>query len=220
MAVILVLILGLILWGFIGNREEQEKEKRIAREKREDMEAKVQEAEALIPKVATSAFYKGAASSIRAIISVKENKTRWGVVRAYNEYRATHTGMVAYMGLDDIGWNGENGGVMNISPYEICDCYADGESGGLESDGTAFGFQHHGYANLTRSQLYALIKVILRDFKCLSSGNITEIELQRNVFEVANAGVRLELSPQYSRTIAEAELRKLQSEQTPYKNAF
>ena len=41
MAVILVLILGLILWGFIGNREEQEKEKRIAREKREDMETSV-----------------------------------------------------------------------------------------------------------------------------------------------------------------------------------
>lgn len=74
MAVVLVLILGLILWGFIGSREEQEKEKRIAREKREDMEAKVQEAEALIPKVASSAFYKEASACIRTIIERKKRE--------------------------------------------------------------------------------------------------------------------------------------------------
>lgn len=217
MAVILVLILGLILWGFIGSREEQEKEKRIAREKREDMEAKVQEAESLISSVECSAFYKEASACIRTIIERKKENIRWSVIAAYNAHRANCSGSISFLNLDDISWHAENGCIIFISPSWIYECAIDGDISGIESDGTAFIFGNHGYADLTKSQWYAFTKVVLQDFGCFS---MTDQDLQTEIFDKGCRRLSLGLTTEYNISIAKVELQRLQSERTPYKNAF
>lgn len=217
MAVILVLILGLILWGLIGNREEQEKEKRIAREKREDMEAKVQEAEALIPKVASSAFYKEASACIRTIIERKKENIRWSVITAYNAYRAKCSGSINFLNIDDISWHAENDCIIFISSSWVYECDIEGDISGSESNGTAFIFSNHGYADLTKSQWYAFTKVVLQDFGCFS---MTDRDLRAEIFDKGCMRLSLRLTPEYNRSIAKVELQRLQSEHTPYKNAF
>ena len=212
MAVVLVFILGLILWGFIGNRKEQEKEKELLAKKREDMEAKVREAETLIPSVETSTFYKEVSAYINNFIAESDKAVRWAVTRAYNEYRRSCSGYMKHVGLDDVGWKVEIDYGMEITCENIWKLFLG------ETTGQSFSFQNHGYASLTKSQLYALVKAILRDFTSLNISSSEEI--WKCVFGDRYAKIELSLSPQYCRSIAELELQRLQADQTPYKNAF
>ena len=210
MAVILVLILGLILWGFIGSREEQEKEKRIAREKQENMKAKIREAESLIPNVESAAFYKEVSAYINNFIVESDKAVRWAVTRAYNEYHRSCSGYMKHVEFDDINWRVEDHRLV-ITCSDIFERHEE------EMTGQPFLFQAHGYADLMKGQLYALVKVVLRNFKCLNTGS-TEEKIQKCIFEDGN--IELSLSHQYYKSIAELELQRLQSDQTPYKNAF
>lgn len=169
MAIILVLVLGLILWGFIGNRKEQEKEKELLAKKREDMEAKVREAETLIPSVETSTFYKEVSAYINNFIAESDKAVRWAVTRAYNEYRRSCSGYMKHVRLDDVGWKVEIDYGMEITCENIWKLFLG------ETTGQSFSFQNHGYASLTKSQLYALVKAILRDFTSLNISSSEEI---------------------------------------------
>lgn len=212
----LIVIVAALYYLYSHEKQDQaaQKEQKISSE----LKLKVQKAEALIPRVESSAFYKEIAAYLRSEISDKARFIRRIVAQEYDAYLRSNPQSAQSF-------------VPDTSRIFTCDRTIRITSSGLygfgfiNSDSPSLDFSSHGYADLTAEQLYALAKVLTRNFDCFIICDylhepLADTKLQSEIFEHHFFNVYLYLSDRYVNSIIDSEVQRLQAQQSPYKNAF
>lgn len=209
----LIVIVAALYYLYSHEKQDQaaQKEQKISSELR----LKVQKAEALIPRVESSAFYKEIAAHLRSEISDKAQFIRRIVAQDYDKYLRSNP-QSAQSFVPNVSRISRT---IRITPSGLYDF------GFINSDSPSLDFSSHGYADLTAEQLYALAKVLARNFDCFIicdylHKSLADAKLQSEIFERHSFDVYLYLSDRYVNSIIDSEVQRLQAQQSPYKNAF
>lgn len=214
----------IVVWCCIS-AESAEKERtatQAAKQKAQnELANKVKEAEALVPQVESSAFYKVVASFVQSELTKKEQSIRHRAANAYFNHLCSNSGTASHF-------------VPEYKKYAdadllSCDIYVSlKEIYGFDYDfseleGTKIWFSSYGYADLTRIQLYALLKTLCHNFNSFYIP-LTVDQVQSKVLNEHwgkyEKGVPLCITDDYIKSIVDSEIRYLQNQKSPYKNAF
>lgn len=218
MMIILVIISAIIVvWCCIS----AEKERTAKQKDQNELANKVKEAEALVPQVESSAFYKVVASFVQSELTKKEQSIRHDAANAYFDHLRSSSGTAShfvpeykkYAPADFLSFS------IYVSFKEIYGFDYDFSEG----EGTKACFSSYGYADLTGIQLYALLKTLCHNFNSFYI-SLPVDQVQSKVlnehWEKYERGVPLSITHDYIKSIVDSEIRYLQSQKSPYKNAF
>lgn len=215
MMIILVIISAIIVvWCCIS----AEKERTAKQKAQNELANKVK---ALVPQVESSAFYKVVASFVQSELTKKEQSIRHYVENAYFDYLRSSSGTASH-------FVPEYQKYANVDLLS-CDIYVSlKEIYGFDYDfseheGTNARFSVYGYADLTRIQLYALLKTLCHNFNSFYiplPDDQVQSKILNEPWEEYESGVPLRITDDYIKSIVDSEIRYLQSQKSPYKNAF
>lgn len=223
--IIFVIICAIIVVWCCISAESAEKE-RIAKQTTQqkaqnELAAKVKEAEALVPQVASSAFYKEVASFVQSELTKKEQSIRYWTSKAYFDYLRSNSGVASHFVSEYQKY--AYGNLLSCSIYVSYQEIYGFDYDFSEREGTKIWFSSHGYADLTRIQLYALLKTLCHNFNSLHIP-LTVDQVQSKVLNEHwgeyEKGVPLRITDDYIKSIVDSEIRYLQNQKSPYKNAF
>lgn len=223
--IIFVIICAIIVVWCCISAESAEKErisKQTTQQKAQnELAAKVKEAEALVPQVASSAFYKEVASFVQSELTKKEQSIRYWTSKAYFDYLRSNSGVASHFVPEYQKY--AYGNLLSCSIYVSYQEIYGFDYDFSEREGTKIWFSSHGYADLTRIQLYALLKTLCHNFNSLHIP-LTVDQVQSKVLNEHwgeyEKGVPLRITDDYIKSIVDSEIRYLQNQKSPYKNAF
>lgn len=223
--IIFVIICAIIVVWCCISAESAEKErtaKQATQQKTQnELAAKVKEAEALVPQVASSAFYKEVASFVQSELTKKEQSIRYWTSKAYFDYLRSNSGGASHFVPEYQKY--AYGNLLSCSIYVSYQEIYGFDYDFSEREGTKIWFSSHGYADLTRIQLYALLKTLCHNFNSLHIP-LTVDQVQSKVLNEHwgeyEKGVELCITDNYIKSIVDSEIRYLQNQKSPYKNAF
>lgn len=216
--IILVIIIAVIAaWCCIS----AEKERIAKQEVQNEIAAQVKEAEALVPQVESSAFYKEVASFIQSELTKKEQSIRHSAANAYFNYLRSNSGTASHFVPEYQKY--ANADLLSCTIYVSFKEIYGFDYDFSESEGTKIWFSSYGYADLTRIQLYALLKTLGHHFNSLHIP-LTVDRVQSKILNEHwgkyEKGVQLCITDDYIKSIVDSEIRYLQNQKSPYKNAF
>ena len=223
--IIFVIICAIIVVWCCISAESAEKE-RIAKQTTQqkaqnELAAKVKEAEALVPQVASSAFYKEVASFVQSELTKKEQSIRHSTADAYFDYLRSNSGVASHFVPEYQKYAYRN--LLSCSIYVSYQEIYGFDYDFSEREGTKIWFSSHGYADLTRIQLYALLKTLCHNFNSFYIPlpvDQVQSKILNEHWEKHEKGVPLRITDDYIKSIVDSEIRYLQNQKSPYKNAF
>ena len=219
---IFVIICAIIVVWCCSSAEKERTAKQATQQKAQnELTAKVKEAEALVPQVASSAFYKEVASFVQSELTKKEQSIRHSTADAYFDYLRSNSGVASHFVPEYQKY--ANADLLSCEIYVSLKEIYGFDYDFSELEGTKAWFSSYGYADLTRIQLYALLKTLCHNFNSLH----IPLTVDQVQFKVLNEhwgkyekGVPLCITDDYIKSIVDSEIRYLQNQKSPYKNAF
>lgn len=215
--IVFVIIIAAIVVGLCVSAEKEQKAQQKAQN---ELATKVKEAEALIPRAASSEFYRKISSYIQSEISRQNQSIRDKVARDYDAYLNSNSSVSFvpdYRRYDDCRY------------IQISVSYIDGFIADPEICSHSIDFSSQGYADLTAAQLYALLQSLLHSFDSLKlyknskyceKNPLTTKQLQSEIFENKYTSFNLFITDNHIKSIMDSEVQRLQAQKSPYKNAF
>lgn len=218
--IILVVIIAVIV---VGCCISVEKERTAKQEIQNELAAKAKDAEALIPRAASSDFYRKISSYIQSEISKQDQSIRDKVARDYDAYLSSNPSVSFVPDYKRYDEKSCNHGCICIS-----DSYIYGFSVDPEFYSPSIVFSSQGYADLTAAQLYALLQSLLHSFDFLNpyKGSkhpcylLTTKQLQSEIFENNSTSFNFFMTDSHIKSIVDSEVYRLQGQKSPYKSAF
>lgn len=217
MMIILVIISAIIVVWCCSSAEKE----RTAKQKAQKLANKVKEAEALVPQVESSAFYKVVASFVQSELTKKEQSIRHHVENAYFDYLRSSSGTASHFVPEYQKY--ANADLLSCEIYVSLKEIYGFDYDFSELEGTKAWFSVYGYADLTRIQLYALLKTLCHNFNSFYIPlpvDQVQSKILNEHWEEYEKGVPLRITDDYIKSIVDSEIRYLQSQKSPYKNAF
>lgn len=168
-----------------------------------------------ILRAESSDFYKQISRFVQDTISKYEQAIRGEIRSEYINY---------------LGTNSSNPFDINKCSVELRSIRVSG--GGIkqvyydEDEATpSFIYSTQGYADLTNEQFYILVKTIQKNFKCLKLNMATDFELKTAIEKQKNdrytsCEIKFYLADDYIKLIEKSEVKYLESQKSPYRNAF
>ena len=215
--IILVIISAIIVVWCCSSAEKE----RTAKQKAQKLANKVKEAEALVPQVESSAFYKVVASFVQSELTKKEQSIRHHVENAYFDYLRSSSGTASHFVPEYQKY--ANADLLSCEIYVSLKEIYGFDYDFSELEGTKAWFSVYGYADLTRIQLYALLKTLCHNFNSFYIPlpvDQVQSKILNEHWEEYEKGVPLRITDDYIKSIVDSEIRYLQSQKSPYKNAF
>lgn len=221
MIIFVIICAIIVVWCCISAEKERTAKQATQQKTQNELAAKVKEAEALVPQVASSAFYKEVASFVQSELTKKEQSIRYWTSKAYFDYLRSNSGGASHFVPEYQKY--AYGNLLSCSIYVSYQEIYGFDYDFSEREGTKIWFSSHGYADLTRIQLYALLKTLCHNFNSLHIP-LTVDQVQSKVLNEHwgeyEKGVELCITDNYIKSIVDSEIRYLQNQKSPYKNAF
>lgn len=237
MIIFVIIIAAIVVWYCISAEKERiakQKAQQNQKKVQDELAAKVKEAEALIPRVVSSDFYKKVLSYIQSEIFKRDEAIRHQVEQDYDIYLRSSHGEESFFSPNYSRYN--RGSFIRISHSYIYGFFVDSEFYPPNII-----FSSWGYSNLTNAQLYALLQSVCHDFDSLELYDFDSISLfddnrgypkhplqinqfQSDIFNDErknNTGIfYFYLTDKHIVSVVDSEIRHLQGQKSPYKNAF
>lgn len=226
MIIFVIIIAAIVVWYCISAEKERiakQKAQQNQKKVQDELAAKVKEAEALIPRAASSDFYREISSYIRSEISKRDQSIRNKVARDYNAWLSSNSSkpfVPDYKKYDEDS--------CDYGSIRLSNSYIYGFSVDPEFYPPSIVFSSQGYADLTATQLYALLQSLRHSFDSLEpyknskyfEKSLTVKQLQSEIFENNSTFFYLFMTDCHIKSIVDSEVQRLQGQKSPYKNVF
>lgn len=220
MMIVLIIIAAIVVWCCISAEKERTAKQKAQQKAQNELATKVKEAEALIPRAASSDFYREISSYIRSEISKQDQSICNKVARDYNAWHTSKPFVPDYKKYDDDS--------CDYGSIRLSNSYIYGFSVDPEFYPPSIVFSSQGYADLTAVQLYALLQSLRHSFDSLEPYKnskycekpLTVAQLQSEIFEKHSTVFYLFMTDDHIKSIVDSEVQRLQAQKSPYKPAF